>query len=127
MFASMRKGDNTMKTALIAAVLMFAGVAAILPAQANDQNWSRTKIEVPYGDLDLSRPEDAKTMLHRIMQAASRACGKRPDIRDRWEQAAYAACVRNATSEAVARLRAPLVTALYEAYTRLAGAGSTPR
>lgn len=99
-----------MKTTLFAAALAFTGLAAILPAHADS---SIPQVRVAYGDLNLSHPAGAQTMLNRINEAASRVCGGIPHPRELMEKRFYRTCVRAATDNAVAQLNAPLVTALH--------------
>lgn len=117
-----------MKTTLIAAALALASFSAISSAQAD--NWSNTapQVNVPYGDLNLSSPAGAQSMLNRIKAAASHVCGGSPDNRDISGKRFYRSCVKLATDTAVAQVSAPLVTALHTGRpitdTRFAKGGS---
>ncbi len=105
-----------MKTALIVSALAALGLSA--PALAGSPSLSmsheQVTLEVPYGDLDLSRPAGAKTMVYRIRHAAADACGGEPYIREMRERRIFKICLRQAMAEAIDELRAPLVTAAYE-------------
>jgi UrcA family protein len=99
---------------LAAAALLSAGVSA----QAEE------KVAIHYGDLNLSRSADAKTLLHRFEQASEQVCGGRPMIGNLHAQAIHDACVKEAMDRAVASVRAPLVASLYNNETvpyRVAG------
>jgi len=71
------------------------------------------RIDVAYGDLDLSTSEGAERFLVRLRTAAIRVCGGRPDLRDLEARRAFKECVDRNMNNAVAQLRAPRVTALH--------------
>jgi UrcA family protein len=114
-----------MKCTLLAAVFAWASLSGLAFAQTRDELKIRS-VQVHYGDLDLSRVDGAARMLHRIERAASRACGGRPDGRDRQDLGFYRMCVSAAADEAVANLNAPLVTALHRSESHIRTA-HTPR
>jgi UrcA family protein len=64
---------KTLQATLAAAVVAVMGVA---PAHA--QQAEVMSVTVRYGDLDLTNPRDAHTMVRRIDNAAARACGGDP-------------------------------------------------
>ena len=78
-----------------------------------------SKVDVPYRDIDLSRPRNASIMLWRLDRAAIEACGA-SDFS--WSE--YRRVVRNSDcyaaslDRAVAELNAPLVSRLYERQAR---------
>jgi UrcA family protein len=82
--------------ALVAASQMSAPVALSAAVTENDA----PKIVVPYGDLNLSTPNGAATLLRRIDAAARRVC---PDAysRDLRITALARECRRTATANAV--------------------------
>lgn len=76
---------------------------------------AENQIAVPYGELNLSHEEGARTLLTRIDHAATQACGGRPSIADLHAWASYEACRKAAMDRAVATIHAPLVASLYGA------------
>jgi UrcA family protein len=85
-------------TLALALALALALVAA--PAQAEAASVGRS-VEVPYGDLDLTRPEGAAALYERLERAAARACrpaGRSPIALHPHEMA----CRRDALERAVA-------------------------
>jgi UrcA family protein len=76
-------------------------------------------VAVSYHDLDLSKPADARIMLDRINQAARRACGFRPErdkaysIASQFVTRDFTGCMARATEQAIANVRAPLVSQMY--------------
>lgn len=105
-----------MRKALIACAIAVLGMSATASADPPTLSLSseRVTLDVPYGDLDLSRPAGAKTMVYRIRNAATDACGGLPYIREMRERRIFKVCLRQAMAEAIDQLNAPLVTAMYE-------------
>jgi UrcA family protein len=105
-----------MRKALIVSALAALCLSATAQADPSTLSLSheRVTLDVPYGDLDLSRPAGAKTMVYRIRHAAADACGGEPFIREMRERRVFKVCLRQAMAEAIDELRAPLVTAMYE-------------
>jgi UrcA family protein len=104
---------NKTLTVCAAAVL---GLAATATASANPSSFGheRVTLNVPYSDLDLTRPAGAKTMVYRIRHAAADACGGEPYIREMRERRVFKICLRQAVAEAVQELGAPLVASVYQ-------------
>ncbi|MET0658177.1 MAG: UrcA family protein [Steroidobacteraceae bacterium] len=73
---------------------------------------------VRYADLDLSREADAKALYGRIQGAARSVC-PRLDERALTRRLEARHCIRMAVSEAVERIDAPLLTALYKGQTEV--------
>lgn len=73
----------------------------------------RIEIGVPYDDLDLSTEEGARLFLSRLRQAATRACGGRPDAREIKEMQRFRRCVADEMDRVVALLNKPMVTAVH--------------
>jgi UrcA family protein len=71
------------------------------------------RMDVAYGDLDLSTPDGAERFLARLRSAATRVCGGRPDLRDLEARRAFKECYDRNMDSAVAQIRAPRVTALH--------------
>lgn len=90
---------------LLAAASMATAAAALEPAPS---------VRVPYGDLDLAAAPGARVMFERIKNAADRACGGVPDIRDLERRTGFGHCTREAVARAVTQLHTPLVTAIYD-------------
>ncbi len=91
-------------TALAALSFAAAGHAA---ASSNDDTISVT---VRYGDLNLDNMVDAQVMMKRIRSAAHRVCS---DVSDRFDLAMRGPkCIDTTVNNAVARLGAPIVTAM---------------
>lgn len=105
-----------MKLALATCALAALGLTATAHADSSTLSLTheRVTLEVPYGDLDLSRPAGAKTMVYRIRHAAADACGGAPFINDIRERRAFKICFRTSMAAAIDELRVPLVTAMYE-------------
>jgi len=72
------------------------------------------RLNVAYGDLDLTTSAGAERFLERLRSAATRVCGGRPDIRDFEARRAFKVCYDRSMDSAVAQLRAPRVTALHQ-------------
>ncbi|MDZ4870075.1 MAG: UrcA family protein [Alphaproteobacteria bacterium] len=71
------------------------------------------RLDVAYGDLDLSTSMGAERFLQRLERAAISVCGGQPDIRDLEARRAFKDCVERSMDSAVAQIRAPRVTALH--------------
>ena len=71
-------------------------------------------VMVRTSDLDLSRTADARVLLGRVRQAADDVCGGAPSLGDLAAQGAYRVCMRATMDNAIAKLHAPVVTALYQ-------------
>jgi UrcA family protein len=56
---------------ILAAAALLA-ITATTAAQA--ENWSRESMQVAYGDLNLSKPADAKILADRLQDAAAKVC-----------------------------------------------------
>jgi UrcA family protein len=72
------------------------------------------RVAVSTRDLDLSRTDGAQTLLRRLRQAASEACGGQPSLGDLAAAGAYRTCMTATMDAAVASVHAPVVTALYQ-------------
>jgi UrcA family protein len=78
----------------------------------------REQVAVPvtYGDLDLSSPDGAQVMLHRLHEAALNACGADDGSVTPYKWAIHRSnCYHRSMDQAVADLGAPTVTQLYQA------------
>jgi len=99
-------------TTVLAALAAFSicGLAQSALAQTPNGDPDAVAIKVRYADLNLSNPAGAKTMLHRIHEAALEICGE-PD-RALAAKIQNQACMKATIDQAVASLNEPLVTAL---------------
>lgn len=102
-----------MRVILLSAVAAVASLAITGATAAGEPTAGGLKAKVSFGDLDLAKPQGAKTMIRRLENAASRVCGGKPDIRNLAAQRFHAQCVDDALDDAIARLDAPLVSELY--------------
>lgn len=105
-----------MKLALATCALAALGLTATAHADSSTLSLTHERVtfDVSYGDLDLTRPAGAKTMVYRIRHAATDACGGEPYIREMRERRVFKICYRQSMAAAIDELRAPLVTATYE-------------
>jgi UrcA family protein len=69
---------------------------------------------VSYSDINLNTDAGAKALYQRIRSAAERVCG--PRTRAIGDLARFKSCVATATSDAVATLASPALTAVYDAH-----------
>lgn len=99
----------------LAAVALAAAFGAAEAGSAT----TRGDVVVRYNDLNLSKERDARQMLQRLSAAAHRACGGSPFLRDHspgtgpFVLADYLSCRDAALAQAVASLRAPVVSRLF--------------
>jgi UrcA family protein len=91
--------------AFVAGALLLAG-----PLSARAEDGSMT---VRVSDLNLNAPAGAHAALRRARTAAQGFCGD-ADIRDLQRANLIFACQERMTGRAVAAMRAPMVSALYE-------------
>lgn len=104
-----------MKTTSIVCAVALIGLAATAQAdQAASISLERTSIQVPFGDLDLSHPAGAKTMMFRLRNASTDACGGMPNIRELRERRVFKICLRQTMAAAVDELGSAQVAALFE-------------
>ena len=94
--------------------ITFAAAANLLAATAQAQGLVVHQEAVRLNDLDLSRAAGARVALHRLRAAAARICGPlEPSGGLVWELD-NPRCIQKSVRAAVADLRAPVVTAVYE-------------
>lgn len=106
-----------MKVTLFLAALALASLPAVAQARPTGVSGAPT-IDVPYGDLNLSRRAGAEVALSRIRAAATQVCGGQPENLDLTAFARYRSCVSAAVRNAVADLNAEMVTQLYAGNSR---------
>lgn len=114
-----------MKTILIlsATALLLAPAAGLAkPTTASLDRPVESSARVAYGDLDLTTPSGAHTLLDRLNRAGGKVCGARaldPGY-DLQTLLRVKACRRAAVGRAVDRLDAPLVTAAFRPHQSVA-------
>lgn len=96
-------------TALLAAAVFLT--AQVAQAKTSPEGVQSTRVS--YAGLNLANEGDARVLLQRIRRAAARVCSPTPDPLV-MSSRAYRRCTREATSNAVANLHSPMVTALYQ-------------
>jgi UrcA family protein len=77
---------------------------------------TRESIDVNYVAADLTRPEGAESLYHRIQHAARQVCHE-PSGRDLAEIHAYRQCFDRAVDAAVAKVDSSALTALHRSKT----------
>jgi UrcA family protein len=86
----------------------------VLPAVADSSD--PPQVTVKYGDLDVASPQGAAVLYARIGHAAKNVCWQfDADSLDAYGQ--RAACINKAILDAVAKVNAPALSALYGAKT----------
>ena len=104
------------RCALIGIATLAAGLAV---NQASAAPWDDAppSVVVRYSDLNLSQPQDARTLYARIQTAARVACGDISSA-DLARFGQYHNCVDHAVTNAVAAVSARQVTEIHEAQTQ---------
>jgi len=95
------------KLALSSALAASLAIFAVAPASADD-----FQVRVPYGDLNLSTAHGARTLAHRVFDAAC----PRPDARDLHSFSKWQACKENARNDAMEQLNSSNVPFNSEAF-----------
>jgi UrcA family protein len=88
------------------ALVALAGILGSSPGWA-----SPPSVTVKFGDLDLNSTAGATTLYHRIHSAAKAVCGTAGT--QMVQIAQWQGCVKDATSDAIARVNNPLLTSIY--------------
>jgi UrcA family protein len=100
----------------LTAAAMLAALSFGAHADTSSQSAKITgRSAVYYGDLDLNVEQDAKIMLHRIEQAATKACGGHATFSSYTGRldSTFADCRSEAIARTVKQLSAPIVTRIY--------------
>jgi UrcA family protein len=95
-----------------------ATLAALACASASDATSSRVSadsVAVSYSDLNLNTANGAETLYGRLDAAAKTVCGRNDDLRNLERQAQVNACRAEALGNAVEKVDARLLTAIYNA------------
>ncbi len=103
-------------TACAAAGLLLAGLAS--QAQAVPSEREPAAAFVPTAQVNFQDPAAVHAFYSRLERAARQVCDSK--ISDRSMKREDAACVREATQEAVAKLSRPLLTAAHQTRSRTA-------
>ena len=99
----------------IAAAMAGAAMAQTEADAARSVYREPVSVAVHYGDLDLSNPDGASVMLHRLHDAALNACGADDaSVSDYKWSVHRSACYHQSMDRAVADLGAPAVSQLYQ-------------
>ena len=105
-----------MKTLTLLALAAALTIPALAHASSLGAAPETTHVKVSFDDLNLDRGRDAAVLLGRVQTAALESCGASsfslPDYRDAVQ---HSTCYRAGVAEAVSRIDAPKLTALYGA------------
>ena len=107
------KSTIAKRCALICVATVAAGLA-VNQASAAPSDEAVKSVVVRFSDLDLSQPQDARTLYARIQRAAHEACGD-AESADLARFARYHNCIQQAVTNAVAAVNARQVTEIHEA------------
>jgi UrcA family protein len=115
------------KSVIFTAACAIAAAAVAGSAMAQGEGaaarsiFQQVSVPVTYADLDLSSPDGAQTMLHRLHDAALNACGAGDGSVTSYKWAVHrSACYHRSMGQALADLGAPAVTQLYQAHAAYA-------
>lgn len=107
---------NTTMISLLAAAALVTGFATEATASPSNEGTTVSR-KVAFPDLDISQPQGAKALLHRIRNAASYVCAGGATEPLQYTSRSYRKCVRDAQDRAVADVHNPMVTALHTGVT----------
>jgi UrcA family protein len=99
----------------LAALTCGASVLIAAPVSAQPTIGAQRQVVVHFGDLDVTREEGARILLSRLEGAARLACGAASNSRDLTMVPLYRSCLQDTMERAVADVRLPLVSELFEA------------
>lgn len=103
-----------MMKALICATAALGLCATASADPSNSISHETVSRNIPYGDLDLTNPAGAKTMMFRIRNVSAEACGGQPSILEMRERRIFKICLRQTMAQAIDELRSPLVAAVFQ-------------
>ena len=106
---------STAKRHALLGIATLAALATANLATARPEADEPRSTVVRYGDLDLSRPEDARRLYGRIKRAARRVCDNQPSS-DSKRLKEYERCLGQAVTEAVEKVQSEQVTAIHRAH-----------
>jgi UrcA family protein len=104
--------------AMLGVSVLCAGAVLATPSGAQE----KTSLPVPYGDLDLSRPEGVLKLYKRIEFAAQRVCESYAST-ELERHPAYLKCYSKAVDDAVRKVGSDRLTAMYLSRARPASKG----
>jgi len=107
------KSTIAKRCALICVATVAAGLA-VNQASAAPSDEAVKSVVVRFSDLDLSQPQDARTLYSRIQRAAQLACGE-AETADLARFARYHNCIEQAVTNAVATVNVHQVTEIHQA------------
>ena len=99
-------------TRMFASVLTALALAGMAAPGALAEKGHTVSVAVSYADLNLASADGAKLMLSRLKQASKKVCG-RPVTHAPAERRLVQACVKETMGRSIAKLNAPMVTALF--------------
>lgn len=97
---------------LLATAALVTGFATEATASPSNDGATVSR-KVAYPDLDLTQPQGARALLHRIRNAAAYVCANGATRPLEYSSRSYRKCVRDASDRAVADVHSSMVTALY--------------
>jgi UrcA family protein len=110
------KSTIAKRCALICVATIAAGLAVNQASAAPSDDAPRSVV-VRYSDLDLAKPQDARTLYARIQTAARVACGD-VETADLARFARFHNCINDAVTKAVSAVNMQQVTAIHEAQSQ---------
>jgi UrcA family protein len=110
------KSTIAKRCALICVATIAAGLAVNQASAASSDDAPRSVV-VRYSDLDLAKPQDARTLYARIQTAARMACGD-VDTGDLARFAQFHNCIGAAVTKAVSAVNMRQVTEIHEAQSQ---------
>ena len=110
------KSTIAKRCALICVATIAAGLAVNQASAASSDDAPRSVV-VRYSDLDLAKPQDARTLYARIQTAARVACGD-VETADLARFARFHNCINDAVTKAVSTVNMQQVTEIHEAQSQ---------
>jgi UrcA family protein len=104
---------KTMLVSAAYAIPLILSIFVLAPAFAAERS-PLPRVEVHYGDLDLSRTPGAEALVGRLRQAAKQVCDEEHFLSALDARTKYKICVETSFERAVADLGEPMVTDIYQ-------------
>ena len=105
--------------ALIATAVLGSLAASLTTVSAAADSTDAPTVVVQYGDLNVSSPQGAAALYHRIAAAASEVCDSfLLDSRNLISLVRLTACIHKAIADAVTKVGEPELVAIYNAKNR---------
>jgi UrcA family protein len=113
--------NETVTSARVARSMLAVLAAAVITIASGVSAAAESPDELPqkivsYKDLDLSNSKDIAVLYRRIQRGAAAVCGDY-DALEQMHRPAVRACIKSATSEAVAAVNSPLLTRFHNSNT----------